>query len=268
MLPIDVFDGKSQKNKIFEILAFHDKLKAKKTHRILREKYGLGISYQATFKLLNEMVKREILKKEGLEYSINVQWLDKQKSLIKSLLAGSKDYQLQYVSENVRILIFRNLKDFDNELQKMILALNEDLKEIITYWKSPHCWWLIGYPIEEEVLCESYEKQHLFTYALITSETDLDIFAREFYAKKKDYKVKLKKLDDKEVIQVLGDYVFLCEIPDDIALALDKFYKKYTRNNYPINELLEIIKRKSRFELKIIKNKNLAKLYKNQIMNP
>ena len=58
---MDMYDDQSHKNLVFQILSSQSRLKAKSLHNLLKKKYLISYSYQATYKLLSELVEKNIV---------------------------------------------------------------------------------------------------------------------------------------------------------------------------------------------------------------
>lgn len=261
-MDIEIFENNSKKQKILEIIHNNKSSSAKKIHNELRKKFIYNQTYQSTYKLLNEFSNKKILIKNNFEYQINYEWVNEQKKLLEKY---SKDKELKFYSKDLQIYEFDSLKELDNFIQEKVLELNNKLKEKETYWKTPHCWWLIAYPIEEDIFIEKYTGASLLSNALITNNCNLDKKAKEYYETKKIYTVKIKNDSlDREIIQVIGDYVFQCEIPLKIYTEMHKIY---INNENCLSLMLKLISDKNKIELKILNNSNLAKMYKNLISN-
>ena len=265
MVVLDVLEDNSHKQLIFETLSMNSPMKARIIHNFLKRQYGLGSSYQSTFKVLNDLVGKRILVKDNLQYRLNFEWLIKQKSQLDRLIsnAGTAANQV-FLSNSMKVLVLENLKELDNCIQTHVLLLNQKLQAPRTYWKSPHCWWLVGYPIEEEELVKEYRKNNLKTSVLIGGTSDHDHLAKQYYETKKD-DVIVEKSRDREVVQVIGDYVLRCELPQSIMEQLDEIYK-IEKNRDMLSRMLAAISHKEKFELQIIKNPQLAKVYVDQIV--
>lgn len=269
MVQFDIFEKHSSKKKIFDILLQKRKLTAKEMHNILKKQFTINNTYQSTFKLLNAMVENKILEKDTLRYKINIDWLTKQRDFLNSIISSVHESSCCiFSSEFIRVFRFYSLKDVDTFIQEGILKLAKKNNFETTYWKTPHCWWLLSNPVEEDSVVEEYSNIQLKSSALITSNTRLDIVAKKYYELKRDAytSITIKEIKNSEVVQVIGDYVFICDIPKDILEELDCIYAlKKTSNILPT--ILELVIRKTPFEVKIIKDKKIAQAYVNEIQN-
>jgi len=103
---------KSVKDAIISILSKEWPLTAKKIYNIVRKTHGLSVSYQAVHKVLAEMVRDSTLAKDGKEYSISPEWIERNKEFYLKLEAKRKGA----VSHSHEELFDRNLTEleFDN----------------------------------------------------------------------------------------------------------------------------------------------------------
>ncbi|MFP4403722.1 MAG: hypothetical protein ACLFPJ_05195 [Candidatus Woesearchaeota archaeon] len=261
----DLFDSKTS-FKIIEILSKFQNLSSKEIYNQIKKIYCLNISYQAIYKELQLLVLQNILVKNNLKYTLNLKWLKEKRNFLDNLLKKGSYKSCIYSTKNLEIFNINNLKELDNFIQEKVMELSNKNKFNITYWKTPHCWWLLGYPIEEELLIQKYSEKKLETYALITSNNSLDKKAKEYYGKKDVYlKINIvNNPENDEVVQVLGDYVILCKIPRKTFVLMNELFNK---KKQLLNDILYLINFEDIFEVQIIKNNNLAKMYSNQIIN-
>ena len=263
----EIFEKQSPKNKIFNILTVKNNISAKKIHNTLKKQFSTGTTYQSTFKILNSMVENKILKKSDLKYEINIKWITKQRDYLNSIISSIyKINNCTYSSEFIKIFKFNTLKEIDSFIQEGVLTLAKKNKIKQTYWKTPHCWWLLSNPIDESMLIGEYGKVQLQTNALITKNSRLDIVAKKYYQLNKTtyQSIIIKNTNNSEVVQIIGDYIFLIDLPNEILIELDKIYQlKKTSEILP--PIIELVSRKINLEIKVIKNKKIAQTYINEI---
>ena len=84
--PMDVLTkDKSTKKIIIDILSSEWPLSLSKIYYKIKKKYGLGITYQAVHKAINELTGERILKKEKKEYQLSIDWINKIENFGKKL---------------------------------------------------------------------------------------------------------------------------------------------------------------------------------------
>lgn len=254
---------KSRKEHILQILSQNSSLTAKKIHNLMKSGSRF-YTYQSTFKLISEMKKEDVLVKNDLEYSINPIWIEESIHRLEQLKEYSKKSEEKiFTFKDMEIIVTEGLKEADNVMQQKVIQIQKEIKSSITYWKSPHCWWLICYPLEEEVMIKKYTKNNLFCEAMITRNFELDNDAKSYYSKKKNFKIHIKNNEkDNESVQIVGDYVLSFEIPKEVMQKMDEYYKS---NKIDSTILFDLMDKKYKIEVKIIKNKLLAETYIKEI---
>ena len=255
------------KDRLINILSEESSLSAKEIHNRLKKDNSFMNTYQATYKLLLELTKKEILFKLGFRYSLNPLWLQEERRRIDYLLSkvlNTQKYKQKYKDNNLTIYEFYDLKSLDNFFQENVRRICKELRIKNTYWKCFHCWWMIAYPIEEENVVADYQDINLHCDCLITRDSRLDREDLKYYNNKKDFTSRISAdLEDMEVVQVIGDYVLICEVPKKVVDKLDLFYNNGYKDP---TALIKIVETKNIYTFKIIKNKTLAQTYVNQIL--
>src|SRR3989338_6249167 len=77
--------AKSTKRLIVDLLGSEWPLSSMKVYRRLKNNYGLGITYQAAYKAICELVEDNVLQKDGKEYKINIEWINSIEALGREL---------------------------------------------------------------------------------------------------------------------------------------------------------------------------------------
>ncbi len=73
------------KDAVISILAYEWPLTTKSIHSIISREYGLNNTYQATHKVLNELIQEGVVKKEGKKYELSTQWINSLESFTHNL---------------------------------------------------------------------------------------------------------------------------------------------------------------------------------------
>ncbi|MFA5406509.1 MAG: hypothetical protein WC307_04090 [Candidatus Nanoarchaeia archaeon] len=255
-----------QKRRIIELITQQPEQTAKRIYNSLKRDSSKSFTYQSVFKCLTELINDSILIKNNLNYSINPEWIESQINFFLNLKKVRKNNKEIFNFNNISVVILNNLKEADNYIQSQVVKLSNKLGIKETYWKTPHCWWLIGYPLEEDVAINNYTDNQLKCEALICGETKLDHEAENYYAQKEGVKLRLNKncAPRGEVFQVIDDYVFIFEIPDEILKEMDGLYERDMSGDL-LQQMLKLITKELRIELKIIKDKHLTDYYVNKV---
>lgn len=257
-------DESSTSWKIIQIVSSECSLTSKEIYNRLKKKYNVSITYQAVYKDIQHLFGHSILIKEKMKYSINYRWVDNTKRELEIILKKRLDSYCTYSSKNLTVYHVNTLKELDNLIQKKVLYIAYENKIRKTYWKTPHCWWLLGYPLEEEEIIEKYNNMKIESFALITNNTRHDIDSIDYYKEKEPYSHIdiIDNRENQEVFQVIDDYIITCNIPKKIHDGMNKLYNQ---ENPTIKDVLKLVTKKANYELQIIKNKTLAEKYIQEI---
>ncbi|MDO8634311.1 MAG: hypothetical protein Q7K34_03395 [archaeon] len=95
-VPLPVFEAGTAKGRILSVLGKRFPLTAKQVFSELRKEFGVNTSYQATHKLLNQLIEENTVIKNGHQYSLNRDWIVKVKKLGSSL----EDYYIKNSGQN------------------------------------------------------------------------------------------------------------------------------------------------------------------------
>lgn len=257
-----IFNKDSQKQRIFNLLIKSSNKTAKQIYFSLKKNDINNFTYQSIFKSLGELCKDGILIKRHLNYEINFDWIDNQIDYLKNLKKVGEYKNILFNSKNVEMFLFNNLEDVDKFIQSKVLLFTEELNIKETYWKTPHCWWLIGYPMTEEKVVKKYNDKQLKCTTIICGDSELDKKAIKYYKEKKDFIAILNTNCDNrnEVLQIIGDYIIIFELPKEILKKMDEFYEEGETKDY-FKKMLNLISSDINIELKIIKDKYLTEYY-------
>lgn len=267
MKPHRKFDLGDQKMLVLEVISRNPFIRAKKIFNISKKMCGgERFSYQYLFKLLSELVDAGVLTKTDLQYSINDAWLKERKITMEYLVARpASPVETVYSSEDLQITRFKCLWHLQKFWSYQFMVFASKLRERELYWKNPHCWWLIISPMDEENTIKEINSRGVTkSIGWITSDTCHDLDAAEYY-KRRGRLVTVKKEKNDEVVEVYGDYIFYCKLPSELLSRMNKLYEKKSPNDD--GEFSELMVSEADLELRIFRNKELAKAYREKIMD-
>ncbi len=118
LLEMGKIKKRSVRETIISILSKEFPLNIKKIYNKIKKEYNLGVTYQAVFKLIKEMLEDGILKKNDKEYQLNLEWI---KELENELNIIKKNYLKE--SEAT--------EPFQDRINKFISELGPKIKEYI-----------------------------------------------------------------------------------------------------------------------------------------
>jgi hypothetical protein len=125
MLSFDTFENKTKKTIIFKILIREQFLSARKIHFLLKKKFFISQTYQATYKILNELVKKGILEKNSFNYSLSTAWVEKQYFFLKKIYLSKKNIKTIYLisKDFEHFSMYCTLRDIEDFISNFIFEL-------------------------------------------------------------------------------------------------------------------------------------------------
>ena len=273
--------GKSGRAKdlIIDILSFEWPLTLSQIHNKLNKEYHCGITCQAVYKAITELVNESVISKQDKTYQINLGWVEKIKEfsshIEKNYRGGNKvplvDGVLKIKTENnITILTFNSLI----ELDKMWINTKKEYykkdlpKGDITLWEGNHCWWLLVYPELEYSEIELMKHKGVNHYMINHGSAPLDKWARGFYGHA-GVKFKISKEPSYSDIAVLGDTIMQVSLPSNLREDIEEIYKKCGNNSsVDIPSFIKsILNKKTSINLILSKNKEIAEQLKKKAKN-
>jgi hypothetical protein len=130
-------------------------------------------------------------------------------------------------------------------------------------FQGAHGWEGILHPDTESKLMGQLKKKGIKSYALFTSNTQLDKKIAEFY-KKIGVKTKISKsttqFDKTYYVATYGELIVQTQYPEKLAKEIDDCFKK-NKNLKTLNlkKLSDIVNKKTEIKLSVNKNANMAK---------
>ncbi|MBM3233910.1 hypothetical protein FJZ19_02325 [Candidatus Pacearchaeota archaeon] len=127
---------------IISVLGRKFPLSIKKIFFEINKEYKLGVTYQAVFKLINEMLEENILVKSNREYKLNINWinrLENELAIIKKNYVGEdkkSDTQIQDRINEFIAVIGPKLKEYlDNDKSCIITLSGTGYYYALNLWK-------------------------------------------------------------------------------------------------------------------------------------
>lgn len=155
---------------ILDTLNKNSNLTAKQIYYFIKNRFSITISYQAIHKTINDLVKKDILKKENKSYSINPIWLDfiesfveksreiKKNDFMKKLNIKKSNNKIKVISFDLDGCLSDNTFDdlfWDREIPKLVankknISFEEAYKYVVDEykrlwgkvddWRNPNFW--------------------------------------------------------------------------------------------------------------------------------
>lgn len=184
LVALPQFGSDATKDLVVSILVREHPLKTKAIHQRLTDQ-GKRVSYQAVHKLLGELTSEGVLKKDGLAYSIDMDWLEKVETFVRQVrrnygkAEGFSSASKLEIHGAVTLAEFYTLEDFDNFLFQYEESFHLS-KGGPVFWKAPHYWWPLVYP--KEMFDAQISKRRRYPSLKVFSEdTELDRWVSGFY---------------------------------------------------------------------------------------
>lgn len=266
------------KDYVISLLSHDWPLTAKKLYNLMKKRYSHNVTYQAVYKVLQELLKQEIIKKTEQGYEINLYWL-------KEVHSFTEIVETNYYTKN-RLRLIEGVKDARKEGNINILTFETlfDVEKYLYYLQKNY----IQGSNKKEAICvhHNYEWRPLFylraeynwirkisdkgcrTYILCANNTAIDQWSASFY-KSLGCKVKTKvNCASTCELMVFGNFVIQVYIPSLLKSSFDKYFikiKKIEDINY--NKLVEdIFEKKTEIQVVINKDKNIAEQIKEETL--
>ena len=268
-MPLNLFvpqiidsEGASVKDLVVLVLSSEFPLKIKRIHSILTKKYGCKATFQATYKAVNELLRKGVVVKLEKEYSLNKNWIVRLTLFARDI---EKNYQsdkgFPIIEENDNLsLNFDALADVDRFVLAKLEAYPEERKKIKAVAFFSHLWWPMFYSFREYLqLKEIARKIDLAIYC--SGNTPMDKWCAKYYSCL-GIKVKTgEKHGHKTDLIVFKGYVIQIFYPKKVLNKISLVFSKYKRiEDIRVPDFYSsLFEKKSNIQLLINRNPLLSK---------
>lgn len=252
----------STKDQIINVLSYDWPLSARRIYNFVKKKYSNGVTYQAIYKAISQMLAEKILIKTKEGYQLNLVW-------IKEIHDQTEMIRVNYYSEqratlldnenmdSIRVFIFKTWFDVEKYLyylQKNYIAKAKE-KQIVCVHQN-HEWQPLFYFRADYNWYEQIRKLGHKTLKLCSGSSAADRWASDVY-KKFGAKVKTNaKCADNSEIMVFSDLVIQVYIPEDLKKKLDEALIKAKKlEDLDLHWLIQNVFEKDT-EIKVVINKD------------
>lgn len=264
-----LLDNKNKNIKliIIEILMSAQVLNATKIRNILIKNYTKKVTYQGVHKALKELQKGGAIAKLGKEYLISDEYIASLEKFVNALKKSKKERFNIFEKKEVEKLRFENLFEL---YEFLINALSlkyftDEYNE--NYFLLSHIWPLTtSVKPKKDVLHNWMQKSK--TFAVISNSTIVDRIFSHFSQKKFDLKIKMNaKTKLGFELMIINDTVIQIFIPKQTQESVDKLFSGIRKIVSPdiISEITDIAFVKAPINVVIIRNKEIADKYKEEI---
>jgi len=266
---------KNAKDAVVSLLSREYPLSVKAISLKIRKKYGISVTFQAVYKVVNQLLDEGVLVKEGKEVAINKNWIVNLKAFTDGLqrkyFEDVKSKEKIIATDDIKVYSFRSVLEKDKfwcKLHEKWVLENGRVDKRPTAWWGAHCWWVLAQLDNEDALVKQIKKHGCQMFWLNSGATFLDKWSKHYYqGKGLHYRSGVKNADHSVYIMAIGDYVFESRYPKELVKELEKFYNG-VRNIRDMNlgKLMDILKKEREIKMTVIKNKILANQLRKEIL--
>ncbi len=260
----------SVKDLIITVMTTDWPLAQRKLFNLLKKRYGLGVSYQAVHKALQELVKKNIVAKNDKEYSLNLDW-------VKELQEFTGKLEESYITktplaerkwkENMQTFVFDNLFNMDKFLiaQFTELLTDEERIDLPCYSHWEFSWWPLFFS-RQEYRGLAALKNPSRIYISIRDSSDVAKLCANMYTK---LGVKIKvgmDLENNFDYIILGDSVIQMYWPEQLKKDVKKVFKGVKDlAQLDMHALVQIFERKEKINVVVLKNLQIARVFSKKV---
>ena len=257
---------KTVKEKIILILCSEFPLTVKDLKQKIKNNFNESVSYQSVHKELNHLMNDSILICENKKYLLNLEWI-RQVGLFSDLIISNYTSQKKHSINKLLELKndgdsfsfdFDSFADLDNYFLELLSYFNEFFeadKKIIMHYH--HNWWPLVYPLREKTIATRLKSRF---FGICGSTSKLDQYCVKF-ERNIGFKVFISNNSSLAwKTNVMGDLIVYYYVDSQIHNELELFFNKNKDATLvDLNELIEIIQKKGKFRVLIVRDSNLAK---------
>jgi len=257
------------KNLVFTILCNEYPLKIIELTNYIKKRYGKSVTFQAVRKAIVELVEEDVLVKEDNVFSINKSWVSDAKhslDVLYSNLNQKRSSDIKSIEGEVTVLTFDSLNDLMKYWQDIIDDWFKKFKKgdyAFNCFQGVHGWEALLHPDREKQLMGQLKKKAIRSYSVFTGNYVLDRYLTKFYNKaglKAVLNPSTKHFDKGFYVATYGDLIIQVHYPDRLIFELENFFRKnMTLEDLDLHKLSEIVNRKIKIKLTIIRNLDMAK---------
>lgn len=131
-----------------------------------------SVTYQAVHKSLGELISKDIIMKEDMQYRLNKSWIDKLRNFVDNVSCDEKEIIQKLHKQGIIKLSFNSQIGFGKFLLPFVLEFHQENKDemvVINSWHIYNMWWL-----SESDLYKFKSWKDLKLHVLSDSETEVD----------------------------------------------------------------------------------------------
>jgi hypothetical protein len=259
------------KNLVFTILTHEYPLKLIQLTNFIRKRYGKQVTFQAVRKAVLELIEEGVLVREENSFLINKEWIVESKRIIDELYTEiyqekSKPKKFDSINDEISVFTFSSLNEMMKFWEGLIIHWFKNFKkgdDNVNCYQGAHGWEGILHPDTEKRMMEQLKDKGIKSYALFTSNTQLDRIIANFYKQAGVRSLISKsssKFDKTYYVATYGNLIVQTQYPKELTERLDIFFKKNRKlENLDLGVLSDIVNKKIEIKLSVTKNIAMAK---------
>ena len=257
---------KTVKEKIIVLLASEFPLTVKDLKLRIKSTFNESVSYQSVHKELNHLMTDEIIICDNKKYLLNIEWI-KQVGLFSDLILSNYTSQKKHSINKLLELKndgdslsfdFESYAQLDNYFLELINYFNEFFeKEKTILMHYTHSWWPLLYPLREKQVIGKLKSKF---YGIHGAKTTIDKYCADYNSKIGivNYYSALPTIHWN--VNVMGDLIFSFYGDTGINTDIHNFFEKYKEfKTFDLKALTDIIEKKGKFRVLVLKDSSYAK---------
>jgi len=267
------------KNIVFSILTKEYPLRIIELTNFIRKRYGKSVTFQAVRKAILELVADGVLSQTNHEFSINKPWVLESKKVLDALyqdLTKEKitPKNIDSIRGEVSVFTFGSLNDLMKFWEDIVDEWFENFKKgdpNINCFQGVRSWEGLLHPDREKNIMGRLKHKGIISYALSTGNTPLDRYIWKFYASiglKVGFHPSNSSFDRSFYVATYGETIVQIQYPQKLVDDLDRFFKKNkTIEQLNLKDLSDIVNRKIKVNMTVIKNLGMAQQINKSIIS-
>jgi len=259
------------KNLVFTILTKEYPLKLIELTNFIRKRYGKSVTFQAVRKAVLGLIEEEVLQQEGHAYSISKEWVKKSKKVIDDLYTEiykekTMPKSIDSITGEVSVFTFSSLNEMMKFWQDLIDDWFAHFKKgdpNLNVYRAAHAWEGILHLDREKEVMGQLKRKGIKSYIISTGNTPLDKNIQKFY---KSIGIDMRiepsssSFDKGYYVGTYGAMIVQAQYSKELVKELDIFFKKNkTIKGLHLKDLSDIVNKKRKMKLTVIKNLAMAK---------
>ena len=267
------------KNLVFSILTKEYPLKIIELTNYIKKRYGKSITFQAVRKAVLELTEESVLERKKNEFSINKKWVLESKKILDNLYheinkEKLKPKSLDSIEGEISVFTFDSLNELMKFWQEIIDHWYKNYKKgrsKINCYQAAHAWEGLLHLDKEKELMGQLKKKGIKSYILSTGNSPLDKNIRRFY---KSIGVNMRinssssTFDKSYYVGTYGEIIVQTKYPKILVESMDNFFKNNKSiQKLDLKQLSDIVNKKVKIKLTVIKNLEMAKQINHSIIS-